>query len=327
MDSPPPRYCPLCGTQALKEQEFCSNCGFYMWTTRPELEDQLSSDQAANGSSFAGGDDPAVLAVVQEAGIGERKCSNCGVSVPVQANYCPSCKQSLAMSSDIPFSNIGDFGRHNSYKRSGVRALEVTAVLGCLVLCVGCMLAARSLMLNFSSSAETSNTTLSFTTDSPEKSGRPVGFESTLTVNEILSSQETPSLFPTLTVTQIFLSTRTIAATVAMTSSRTPRPTPSLTPTLAELWEACPGVYLSRLRVGDRAVVSFDPPLANNVREGAGKQYPVIGKIRPGEELTILDGPMCAAGWIWWYVEADTGLAGWTSEGDGDKYWLDKLPD
>ena len=41
------------------------------------------------------------------------------------------------------------------------------------------------------------------------------------------------------------------------------------------------------------------------------------------ERMRILEGPVCANKWVWWKVRSlKSGLEGWTSEGDKDKYWL-----
>ncbi len=134
---------------------------------------------------------------------------------------------------------------------------------------------------------------------------------------------------PTATKESIILAT-------VFQSSPTPEPSltnppPTITPTLTDTpepetgpWEACPEAkYLSRLRVGDKAKVSEDPPLANNVRTQASLSGTRIGSIEPGKTMTILDGPGCSGGWVWWKVRADgSGLEGWTAEGDEDGYWL-----
>jgi len=88
-------------------------------------------------------------------------------------------------------------------------------------------------------------------------------------------------------------------------------------------WRACHDAPLSRLRIGMRAYVSFDPPLANRVRVEAGTHAQIIGYIDPGEEIAVIEGPACADGWVWWRVRsAATGLTGWTAEGDENDYWL-----
>jgi hypothetical protein len=85
----------------------------------------------------------------------------------------------------------------------------------------------------------------------------------------------------------------------------------------------CSGAPETRLEVGDTASVSLVPPDPNIVREGPGKDEDKIGKIQPGERVTILEGPECADHLVWWKVKSlKTGLTGWTAEGDMKNYWL-----
>lgn len=104
-----------------------------------------------------------------------------------------------------------------------------------------------------------------------------------------------------------------------------PTPSPSTSDTPApDLWQACDNaVYLSRIHVGDTVEVSSDPPLANRVRKDAGLDAEIVGYIEPGERSSVLDGPRCANQWVWWKVRStDSGMEGWTAEGDADNYWL-----
>lgn len=79
----------------------------------------------------------------------------------------------------------------------------------------------------------------------------------------------------------------------------------------------------TRLQVGLFAYVNPDPPLPNNVRSDAGKDFTFIGDIQPGKAMKILDGPKCADGWVWWKVRTiENELVGWTAEGDQQNYWL-----
>ena len=86
--------------------------------------------------------------------------------------------------------------------------------------------------------------------------------------------------------------------------------------------EVCPGLYPSRLKVGDTAVVTFEPPMSNLVRRSASRNAGDVFNIEPGASVTIIGGPACADGWVWWQVENSAGQSGWTSEGDVDIYWL-----
>jgi hypothetical protein len=105
----------------------------------------------------------------------------------------------------------------------------------------------------------------------------------------------------------------------------TPQDTPHPTITTTALpWEACQGAdYLSRVHVGDTVQVAENPPLANRVRSRADLNASVLGYIQPGEEALVLDGPGCSNNWVWWKVKSkESGLTGWTAEGDQNAYWL-----
>jgi hypothetical protein len=55
---------------------------------------------------------------------------------------------------------------------------------------------------------------------------------------------------------------------------------------------------------------------ANNLRLSPGSDGLRTGRIQPGERVVILDGPVCADGFVWWDVQLlDTNLVGWTAEG------------
>lgn len=135
-----------------------------------------------------------------------------------------------------------------------------------------------------------------------------------------------PSLvFPTPALTEVILPVQTTPApgqaTQPASATETSPPAPSSTPAA---WEACANAaYLSRVRVGDTVRVSNDPPLPNRVRSQASLESNILGYIQPGEEATILEGPGCSNRWVWWKVRSlDTGLEGWTAEGDNAGYWL-----
>lgn len=76
--------------------------------------------------------------------------------------------------------------------------------------------------------------------------------------------------------------------------------------------------------MGDRAYVNPVPPRRNRVRSAPNNDTNenIIGFIEPGAGMIILKGPECYAGQIWWKIETEDGLVGWTSEGDGSDYWL-----
>jgi hypothetical protein len=92
-------------------------------------------------------------------------------------------------------------------------------------------------------------------------------------------------------------------------------------------WAACHASYQSRLEVSDKANVSTSSDLPNRVREGPYLTSDIVGRIYPGEEVIIIEGPSCSNDMVWWKIRSiDTGLIGWTSEGEKRTYWLVPLP-
>jgi hypothetical protein len=86
----------------------------------------------------------------------------------------------------------------------------------------------------------------------------------------------------------------------------------------------CPQPAPTRLQVGGFASVNTDPPLTpNNVRSAPGINQDLIGSINPGQGMELLEGPVCNNSLQWWRVEVfETGLVGWTPEGDQETFWL-----
>jgi uncharacterized protein YraI len=62
----------------------------------------------------------------------------------------------------------------------------------------------------------------------------------------------------------------------------------------------------------------------NRVRERATTNSTQLGTIPLGGVFTILDGPTCQDGYVWYRVNYE-GLVGWTVEGGGGEYWIAEL--
>ncbi len=106
---------------------------------------------------------------------------------------------------------------------------------------------------------------------------------------------------------------------VHLIAARTATPTPRASPQAQ-----CRGALPSRLEVGGTGRVSPEPPISNRVRSRPEGEARLLGLLRPGETFRVLEGPRCAGGWAWWRVRSQSqDLEGWTSEGDGDSYWLE----
>ena len=77
-----------------------------------------------------------------------------------------------------------------------------------------------------------------------------------------------------------------------------------------------------RLGVGMR--VQVGDTQRQHVRQAANKNASHSAWLYPGVPVTIMDGPRCADGWLWWYIRDDSGrIQGWAAEGDGPaRPWL-----
>ena len=128
---------------------------------------------------------------------------------------------------------------------------------------------------------------------------------------------------PVATVTSALSPTATLAA---IPTAPAPSSTPQVVlPTAGPGTEntPCPDALPTRLGINGYAYVNLDPPLPNNLRSDAGQDSPLVGGIRPGQPVQILEGPKCADGSVWWRVrDLETEMEGWTAEGDRQNYWL-----
>lgn len=114
----------------------------------------------------------------------------------------------------------------------------------------------------------------------------------------------------------------TASVTARIETGRQVEPTvvPSPTPRVV-IWQPCPDAASSRLKVGDIAYVTKDPPMRNRIRQAPDRDAQLVGYINPAAAMTLIDGPQCANGWVWWKVK-NADLEGWTAEGDLETYWL-----
>lgn len=109
---------------------------------------------------------------------------------------------------------------------------------------------------------------------------------------------------------------------VASFSTGSAYATPTPLPPQAEA-PSCSITIPTRLQTGGQAHVDPQSALANQVRKAAGSNFGILGQLQPGEVVDLLEGPVCADGWPWWKVKSEqTGLTGWTAEGNKTTYWL-----
>lgn len=60
----------------------------------------------------------------------------------------------------------------------------------------------------------------------------------------------------------------------------------------------------------------------NNVRAEPSVSAEKVGEIAAGDWFKVVDGPHCANGITWWYVDYIAGIEGWTAEGVDAEYFL-----
>ena len=126
---------------------------------------------------------------------------------------------------------------------------------------------------------------------------RPVS----IVVNQVVAAQLDPLIPPTLTITPTFTLTPT-AATFTPTITYTP--TASLTPTTSPTpTPPTPTATPQLAQIPRNAVRTLDL-----VQQPGG---PSIGKIRPGDFVTVLYGTQVYDGLVWWEVMDADGRLGW----------------
>ncbi len=98
-------------------------------------------------------------------------------------------------------------------------------------------------------------------------------------------------------------------------------------PELTKPGTTCAGKF-THLLPGTYAMVAGgpdDPP--NRVRSGPSTADEIITQIYPETVVKIVEGPICAGGLVFWRVANSLipGGTGWTAEGDGANYWLERI--
>lgn len=82
----------------------------------------------------------------------------------------------------------------------------------------------------------------------------------------------------------------------------------------------CTGTLSPRLTIGGQGRIT--PGLPNKMRLEPSLASTQVGSI-PGEAtFSVVGGPQCADGFLWWQVNYD-GVTGWTANGDGTDYWVE----
>lgn len=83
----------------------------------------------------------------------------------------------------------------------------------------------------------------------------------------------------------------------------------------------CPDVPLPRMIIGLKGHVTDENPKRQRVRTQPGLDAEILRLMELGEEFTVLDGPICNDGYLWWYIKNEL-IEGWTAEGIPGEYYL-----
>ncbi len=75
-------------------------------------------------------------------------------------------------------------------------------------------------------------------------------------------------------------------------------------------------------RLNDRVTVNIQL----SIRALPGPDAPLLVRVDPGRQFTVLDGPQSAGGFTWYRIRSDDGqVEGWAADSDGTTRWLSPL--
>jgi hypothetical protein len=116
---------------------------------------------------------------------------------------------------------------------------------------------------------------------------------------------------------------QTPSVSIALQAS--PRPTPR--PTLTQPAASPTASPAPALAVGRRARVVNLSGAPLRARANPGVNQPIVARIPEGSEVTLLEGPTEADGYLWWRIEGEAG-SGWSAQGnpEGTVFFLEPIP-
>lgn len=84
--------------------------------------------------------------------------------------------------------------------------------------------------------------------------------------------------------------------------------------------ETCKSSYL---KIGDCVYKSYgDGRLRIRTSPNIQSNENIIQNLEEGTRMTILSGPRCSSGFLFWKVQTENGVVGYAAEGNGNKRWL-----
>lgn len=87
----------------------------------------------------------------------------------------------------------------------------------------------------------------------------------------------------------------------------------------------CPGTPSPRMKVGMKGRVSYTDGTPLRLRRepfyDLDKNYK--RDLREGTRFTVIDGPVCEDGYVWWEIQTSDDHIGWSAEGDSEDYFME----
>jgi hypothetical protein len=88
---------------------------------------------------------------------------------------------------------------------------------------------------------------------------------------------------------------------------------------------SCQTTLPSRLIPGNMAYVGFTNGKPLTMRGGPSAKFDKLLSIPEGNDLYVMNGPVCDGGYWWWLVDAN-GSSGWVAEGNDKEYFIEPGP-
>jgi serine/threonine-protein kinase len=103
-------------------------------------------------------------------------------------------------------------------------------------------------------------------------------------------------------------------------STKTPRPTTAQAANFS-----CSGAPKTRMGVDIKGRVTYTDgtPLRLRREPFLALQTNYIRDLSEGTRFTIIDGPVCEDGYVWWKIRTNNDHIGWSAEGDYDDYFME----
>lgn len=180
-------------------------------------------------------------------------------------------------------------------------------------------------------------TSTSTATNTPKPTATPTD-TATATATNTATHTPRPSATPTNTVdaraseiAQQFFATQTAFARTQTALSLPPTATRTLTvsstawanPTATRIAFVCAGTASSYFVRGDRARLTPSGD-RNRIRQSANLSATIVDYVELGGIMTLVDGPVCDNGIIWWRIDWN-GIRGWTAESAGGDVWFEAV--